>query len=64
MSQVAILVRHLPDGSPSPFTGTLRAAGFDSTGFSTVEEFQDLVRGMLMAWLAADAAPEVQTANA
>ena len=58
MSQVAILVRNLPDGSAPAFVETLRTAGFESALFSTPEEFVELVRAMLASWLPADAVGE------
>ena len=56
MSEIAILVRNQPDGTPSPFIETLGAAGFSGIGFSGVNDFQQAVRGLFAAWLPGDAA--------
>ena len=55
MSQTRILLRRLPDGSPAPFGKTLEAAGFSHIDFEGIEEFNQIVRGLLCGWIAADA---------
>jgi hypothetical protein len=54
MSHVTILLRNQPDGKPSPFAATLASASFTSTAFSGVGDFQEMLRGLLVAWLPAD----------
>jgi hypothetical protein len=54
MRGTAILLRTLPDGSPSPFGKVLSAAGFSYTAFADVEEFRKIVRQLLAEWLPAD----------
>jgi len=57
MQQAVLLLRTQPDGSPSPFAATLDAAGLPYTAFTTIEDFQQALLGILPAWLAADSAP-------
>jgi hypothetical protein len=56
LRQTAILVRNEPGGDPSPFLATLAAAGFSSSAFSGVDDFRQIVRGLLAGWLPEDAA--------
>ena len=56
LRQTAILVRNQPGGGPSPFLTTLAAAGFNGAAFSGVDDFQQIVRGLLAEWLPEDAA--------
>ncbi|HJZ96361.1 MAG TPA: hypothetical protein VKE70_07625, partial [Candidatus Solibacter sp.] len=55
MSQTRILVRRRPDGSPAPFGATLEAAGFSKIDFEGVDEFKQIIRGLLCEWIQADA---------
>jgi len=64
MKETRILLRRRPDGSPAPFGDTLLAAGFSKIDFADVEDFRQIVRGFLVEWLPADAAPKSSAAQA
>jgi hypothetical protein len=64
MSELRILIRRQPDGSPAPFGATLESAGFSKIDYGTVDEFKQIVSGLLCEWLSADAAPQSTAASA
>jgi hypothetical protein len=63
MSQTRILVRRRPDGSPAPFGATLEAAGFSKIDFDGIDEFKQIVRGLLCEWIPADATGQTSAAQ-
>jgi hypothetical protein len=56
MREIRVLLRNRPDGKPSSLTTSLTAAGVPSRAFTSIEEFQEIVRSLLAEWLPGDAA--------
>jgi len=56
MREIRVLLRNRPDGKPSSLTTSLTAAGVPSRAFTSIEEFQKIVRSLLAEWLPGDAA--------